>query len=207
MLASDHLHQLVSFRTLVPSDAPQAAALFREVLPEDPAAMLGLEFLERSLLPQLIQKTDAGVAAISSGRIVGFVTFGDSVKMFSVVDLRTFRTAVVRPAIWRKAIEVFFLLSKYPDDLPQCELQWIVVSGQHQHSGIGTQLVKSGLSQLATQGIKTVWVKTLESSTTAIAFYEQLGFREIHRAAGRVFLVTTTVSPSGAKRLESSDDS
>jgi ribosomal protein S18 acetylase RimI-like enzyme len=180
-------------------DLDQVAHLHCDALPEDPAALLGVDYLATSLYPTLLAAASVALVLESGddGRVDGFVVFGTgnplsmTVRDRPVAFARSLGAAVLRrPAILGKAVDVAMVVLGSPSGLPALELQWIAIRDGARGMGAGTRLLAAAHERLSAVGVAALWVKTLEATPENIRFYERNGFAVVARSRGRVYLVT-----------------
>lgn len=91
---------------------------------------------------------------------------------------------------WKYVFEIFLLLffrrkNEIEEDF---ELSYIAVNSDYHGKGVGSRLVKHGISELLNKDAKYCWVKTLSTTPETIHFYEKAGFKIYNEFLGRTYL-------------------
>lgn len=196
----------ITCRKAYVSDAADIARLHCQALPNDPATLLGEDFLAKRLYPFLLKDSEASLVAVDEeNKPIGFAVFSSAKGVRLPGLLRQLAQRIVSGVVSiRQALvavgSVGYFLLRSRGKLPNgVELVWIAVDSNWQGRGVGTLLLESGLRTLRCMGHSSVWVKTLYSTPQNTQFYRKAGFRVTSNYAGRVILrhLKSTESASG----------
>lgn len=177
------------------ADCEALAFLHMTCLPDDPAVLLGEEFLSTRMYPFLLCAPGcAFVAESPEGDVVGYAVF----STVSPLACHGIAAALVGRVLTGKisalkllanAVSVAAFVVAATGRMPLGpELSWIAVSRQHRQMGVGARLVAAGIHDLKRRGFTSCWVKTLIQGGRTLRFYQGHAFLHVFSAAGRAIL-------------------
>lgn len=183
------------------SDARALARLHRSEMPDAFLPMLGKSFLRQLYRAIVSDRHAVALVAEEEGRVVGFAAAVPSVRAFY---RRFYRTRgplaalvalphVLSPHVIRRVLET----ARYPagvQGLPDAELLAIVVDGPYRARGLGRDLARRAVDDLAARGVDRVKVVVGADNAVANRFYRRIGFEptariEVHRGSPSDVLV------------------
>lgn len=176
-------------RPAVEADAPALARLHRDSLPEAFLSTLGERFLAKLYVALVRDPASPVVVAEAGGRVVGVVAGTASSRAFSrrfalrhgVAAAAAAGRRAFRPGVLRRMRESA-TYARRTEAFPDAELLFVAVADGWRSRGLGEQLVRRTLRELADRGADDVKVFVAVGNDGANRFYRRSGFR----LAGRI---------------------
>lgn len=186
------------------ADLPAALRILQSSLPNDPILRMPEAILQRFLTYLLNSGSKIYLINIYEKSFCGVVIYGDAAfnfpKYLMKNEKRYFKN-VIGVMLTRE-----FLFSYFTASLFFClagrkirklknskELAWLAIDAQYQNKGYASKLLKFSLeNELITKN--SIWVKTLNTNSAAIATYKKSGFRVWFELFGRQVLIFERVN-------------
>jgi GNAT superfamily N-acetyltransferase len=174
----------IRFDLLRTEHVPQVARLHTEGISAGYISSLGEEFAEYLYAGIVASGGSFGYVAVENGRVIGFITCGESVvsiynyvlrnhfvKLFLAILPRLFRLSSLRDVL-----DTLLYPSRIQKDLNCVEIVAIVVDEPWRGRGIGRSLIHKAVDETLRRGIGKIRVM-VGDPLPANEFYKRLGFR------------------------------